>query len=305
MFKRFKKTSSRSIHDCLTAWFDHNERILLPLPAILLILGMLIFPVFYTLYLSLNKWSGGIQPPTFVGFSNYLSIVGESRFWSSLWTMFYFTTGAVGLQLLFGFIAALLFNRKFAGRGIARTLFIFPMVATPAAMSLVWKFMWDPTLGIIGYLMKLLGLPAIPWLANRNLVLPALIIIDTWQWVPFVTLVLLAGLSSLPTEPFEAAKVDGASSLRTFFSITLPLLRPTIMVAIMFRMIDAIKTFDIIMVITQGGPSHASETLNLYAFSESFNYFNFGYGSSLLTVLAIIVLLGSIIFTRLRRNSSY
>lgn len=284
---------------------SRHDRILFPAPALLVVFGMLVFPVVYTLYLSVQEWSGGVRPPVFVGLDNYRTMLHESRFWGSVWRTAYFTVLAVGSQLILGLIAALAFHRTFWGRGTARTLFLFPMVATPAAMALVWKFMLDPTLGILGYLLKQLGLPPILWISDERWVLPALAIVDTWSWTPLVMIIILAGLAALPSEPYEAATIDGASPARTFFSITLPLLRPALMVALMFRVIDAVKTFDIILVITQGGPNYASEILNTYAFSESLNYFHFGYGSALLVALGAIVFVVALMFARLRRGGDF
>jgi multiple sugar transport system permease protein len=289
----------------LANWISRHDRILFPAPALLVVLGMLVFPVVYTLYLSFYEWSGGVRPPVFVGLDNYRGMLQESRFWASVWRTAYFTLLAVGSQLLLGLVAALAFHRTFWGRGTARTLFLFPMVATPAAMALVWKFMLDPTLGILGHLLKSVGLPPILWISDERWVLPALAIVDTWSWTPLVMIIVLAGLAALPSEPYEAARIDGATPARTFFSITLPLLRPALMVALMFRVIDAIKTFDIILIITQGGPNYASEILNTYAFSESLNYFHFGYGSTLLVALGALVFAVALLFARLRRGGGY
>jgi multiple sugar transport system permease protein len=286
----------------LTDWVSRYDRILFPAPALLVVFGMLVFPIVYTFYLSLHEWSGGIRPPVFVGLDNYRNMLYEGRFWGSVWRTAYFTILAVGSQLLLGLIAALAFHRTFWGRGTARTLFLFPMVATPAAMALVWKFMLDPTLGILGYLLKRIGLPPILWISDEKWVLPALAIVDTWSWTPLVMIIILAGLAAMPGEPYEAATIDGAGPARMFFSITLPLLRPALMVALMFRVIDAIKTFDIILIITQGGPNYASDILNTYAFSESLNYFHFGYGSALLVALGLMVFVVSLAFARLRRG---
>ena len=162
--------------------------------------------------------------------------------------------------------------------------------------------MLDPTLGSLPYLIQRLTGIQVVLTASASTVIPTLVMVDTWQWTPLVTLILLAGLAALPQEPYEAAQVDGASPWQSFFYITLPLLRPTIAVAAMFRAIDAIKTFDIIMVITGGGPSYASEILNLYAFTESLNYLHFGYGSVLLIILTLIVTIVALFFNRFRRG---
>ncbi len=298
------QAGGRPLHwyERLARYLDKHDHIVLPAPAVTVVVLMLLFPVFFTLYLSLHNWSGGIRPPVFVGLENYAEMLKTSRFWDSLLHTGYFVVLSIISQLVLGTIAALIFHEPFFGRGLARTLFMFPMIATPAAIALVWKMMLDPTIGSLNYVIQRLGLPQFSWVASANTVIPTLVMIDTWMWTPLVMLIILAGLAALPIEPFEAAEVDGASKLQSFFYITLPLLRPTLTIATMFRLIDCIKTFDIILVITGGGPGYASETLNIYAFSESLTYFHFGYGSALLVVLAVIVFIVAFIFNRFRRG---
>jgi multiple sugar transport system permease protein len=190
------------------------------------------------------------------------------------------------------------------GRGVIRTVFLMSMVATPVAIALVWMMIMDINTGILNYFFDLVAGVRVGWLSDRKIVLWSMIIIDTWQWTPFIMLISLAGLSALPTDPYESAVIDGASPVQLFWYLTLPMLRPTLMVALMFRSIDALKTFDIIYVITQGGPAYASETLNLYGFSQGFNYFNMGYASALLVLYFVLVMGTSLIFIRLRRNAS-
>lgn len=275
----------------------------LPLPAVLALFLLMVFPVGYTLWMSLHEWFvSSVTPPEFVGLKNYVEILtSDERFWQAVLRTFYFTALAVGVQTTLGVAIAVVFNREFAGKGIVRTLFLFPMVATPVAIALVWMMMFNPTLGILNYFLETLGLDPNLWIANERTVIPSLVLVDTWQWTPFITLIVLAGLSSLPQEPFEAALIDGASGWQTFWKVTLPLLRPTIMVAVLFRTIDALKTFDIIYVMTQGGPGNASETLNIYIFQTGFSYFHMGYASSLLVILFAIVMFISLVLTGVRR----
>lgn len=286
----------------LENYIDQRDRILLPAPAIFVVVTMLMFPVIFTLYMSFHEWSGGVRPPDFVRLKNYSELFSDTRFRMSLLRTGYFVLMSVGSQLVLGMLAALVFHRPFTGRGVARTLFLFPMIATPSAMALVWKMMLDPTIGSLSYVIQKIGLPQPTFVADARTVIPTLVMVDTWQWTPLVMLIILAGLAALPVEPYEAAEVDGASSWQTFFFLTLPLLRPTFIVATMFRMIDAIKTFDIIMVITGGGPGYSSEILNIYAFSQSLTYFHFGYGSTLLVTLAVLVFVVAMIFNRFRRS---
>ncbi len=272
-------------------------------PAVIVMILIMIYPLGYTLWMGFHEWfASSVVPPKFVGLDNYVRIfTDDARFWDAFWRTVYFTVLAISIQTVLGVGIALIFNRNFLGKGLVRTLFLFPMVATPVAIALVWMMMYNPVLGVLRYFLDIVGLPPVEWVSNRLLVIPALVIVDTWQWTPLITLMTLAGLSALPVEPYEAAVIDGASGWQILRYVTLPLLRPVIVVAVLFRSIDAIKTFDIIYVMTQGGPAFASETLNIYIFQTGFNYFHLGYASSLLIVLFIIVMSVSVLLIRFRR----
>jgi multiple sugar transport system permease protein len=215
----------------------------------------------------------------------------------------YFTTLATALQVFLGVALALLLNRPFRGKGFFRSIFLLPMVATPVAIALVWMMMYNPTLGVMNYLVGLIRLGPFKWVSDTHLVIPALAMVDTWEWTPLITLITLAGLASLPLEPYESALIDGATPAQMFWRITLPLLRPTIMVALLFRAIDCLKTFDIIYVMTAGGPGFASETLNVYTFQVGLFYFHIGYACSLLMILFALVLGVSLVLIKARRGS--
>jgi len=174
-------------------------------------------------------------------------------------------------------------------------------MATPTAISLVFVMMYHPTLGVMNYLVSLVGLSPFKWTYSSKTALYAIALVDVWEWTPLIMLIALAGLAALPKEPYESALIDGASSLQSFWYITLPLLRPTLIVAILFRSIDGLKTFDIIFVMTQGGPSNASETINILLFNQAFSYFNMGYASSMAVALFAIVMGASLILMKVRR----
>jgi multiple sugar transport system permease protein len=275
-------------------------------PAVLILLVMMAFPIIYTLYLSFTNWTPTlIGSAKFVGLQNYIKLITQDeRFLNALWRTIWFTIAGVSIQCFLGVGLALIFNREFAGRGVIRTAFLMSMVATPVAIALVWMMILDINTGILNYFLNWVAGVRVAWLSNRSIVLWSMILVDTWQWTPFIMLIALAGLSALPTEPYESALIDGASSAQLLWYLTLPMLRPTLMVALMFRSIDALKTFDIIYVITGGGPAYASETLNLYAFSQGFAYFNMGYASALLALYFILVMGTSLLFIRLRRAAS-
>jgi len=274
-------------------------------PAALVVFILMVFPVFYTVYMSLHSWfASSLTSPEFVGLANFTrAFLQDERFRNALWLTLYFTVLATALQVILGVALALLLNRPFRGKGFFRSIFLLPMVATPVAIALVWMMMYNPTLGVMNYLVGLIRLGPFKWVSDTSLVIPALAVVDTWEWTPLITLITLAGLASLPLEPYESALIDGASPAQMFWRITLPLLRPTIMVALLFRSIDCLKTFDIIYVMTAGGPGFASETLNVYTFQVGLFYFHIGYACSLLVILFALVLGVSLILIKVRRGS--
>ena len=278
---------------------------LLMLPALLATAVIMGFPLVYLCYLSVHKWSLiGFAPPAYVGLGNFADLLDDQRFLDSLWRTFYFTALGVATNLPLGFGIALLLNRDFPGRRVLRALMIFPMVATPVAMGLVWVVMLDPSLGIVRYLLGGIGIANPPlWLSDPAWVVPSLVMVDAWMWTPMVTLISIAGLAALPGEPFEAARVDGASAWQSFRHITLPLMIPTLMVAAMLRVMDLLKVIDIVFVMTNGGPGHASETINLYNYLVALSYDKVGYGAAVALVLFAIVVLFTLGLVRLRRSA--
>ncbi|MDA8216092.1 MAG: sugar ABC transporter permease [Dehalococcoidales bacterium] len=289
----------------LVDFLDRHARWVLPAPAAIAIVLLCVFPVAYTLYMSFHDWSGSrLLAPQFVGLKNYLDIfLTDDRFHESLVRTAIFTTGALALQLVLGLALSLLFNREFFGRGLLRTLYLLPFVATPAAIALIWMMMYSPPVGVLNYLLSLIGVSGQEWAYGQSQALWALLIVDTWEYTPVIMLICLAGLAALPSDPYESAQIDGANSWQQFWYITLPLLRPTIAVAALFRAIDAIKTFDIIYVMTQGGPGYASETLNIYVFFSAFQYLRFGYSSALLVIFFTIILAVCLVIIKLRRGA--
>jgi len=291
-----------------TGWSRFAERHPVPVftfPSVVVVAVLMAFPVLYTLYMSVHSWfASSLTSPEFVGLANFRrAFLDDERFRNALWLTVYFTALATVLQLVLGVALALLLNRPFRGKGLVRSIFLLPMVATPVAIALVWMMMYNPTLGVMNYLVGLAGLGPYKWVSNAAIVVPALAVVDTWEWTPLITLITLAGLATLPLEPYESALIDGASAAQMFWRITLPLLRPTIIVALLFRAIDCLKTFDIIYVMTQGGPGFASETLNVYTFQVGLFYFHIGYASSLLVILFALVLGVSLVLIKVRRGS--
>jgi multiple sugar transport system permease protein len=291
----------------LGRWAHRHAQWLFPAPAVLLVAVIIVYPILYTGWMSLQEWfASSVTAPKFIGLANYQRIItADTRFHQALVRTVYFTILVVGAETVLGVAMALLFNREFWGRGLLRTLAILPMVATPTAIGLVFVMMYHPTLGVANYLLSVVGLPPFKWTYSSQTALYALALVDVWQWTPLIMLIALAGLASLPREPYEAAHIDGASTLQAFWHITLPLLRPTIVVAVLFRAIDALKTFDIIYIITQGGPANSTETINILLFNQAFSYFNMGYASSVAVALFAVVMGASVILIKVRRTTAW
>lgn len=288
----------------LEGFVDRYAKYILTLPVILFTLAMVMIPFGYTIWMSLHEWFASSQlPPRFIGLDNYgRALFRDVRHIEAILRTFQFTAAGVALELVLGTALALLFNREFRGKGVVRSLFILPMMATPVAIAMVFVMMYNPSLGIFNYLLSLIQVPPQSWLADRALVIPALLVIDVWQWTPLVMLLVMAGLSSLPIEPYESARIDGASSRQLFVYLTLPLLRPTLVVAVLFRAIDSLKTYDIIYATTAGGPGTASETLNIYVFQTGLFYFHMGYASAL-AIIFLAITLGLAVIANLARRS--
>ncbi len=273
-------------------------------PAVAVVGSVIVFPWVFTVWMSLHEWTvGGAR--SFTGLSNYMRLVSDERFLTSVGHTLVYTFLAVILPLIFGTLAALIFNSRMPFRGILRGLFVMPMMATPVAIALVWTMMFHPQLGVLNYLLSLVGIGPQAWVFNPSTVIPSLVLVETWQWTPLVMLIVLGGLAAIPTEPYESAAIDGANILQRFRYITLPMIAPFLMVAVIIRTIDALKSFDIIYAITQGGPGTASETINLYLYSVAFAYYDVGYGSAIAVVFFAIVIALSLLMLHLRQRTKW
>jgi multiple sugar transport system permease protein len=270
-------------------------------PAAFIVAAVIVFPWLFTVFMSVHDWkvSGNVY---FVGLTNYLHLLHDDRFLWAVARTLYFTTAAVVLPVLIGLWAAVCFARKFRLRGAARTAFILPMMATPVAIALVWTMMFHPQLGVLNYLLTSVGLPPSTWVYSSSTVIPTLVMVETWQWTPLVMLIVLGGLSSLPAEPYEAAVIDGASGWQMFRFITIPLIWPFIVVAAVMRVIDALKAFDTIFVITNGGPGTSSETINMMLYQTAFGYYDLGYASAMVVVFFVLIMLVSMVLLKTRQQ---
>jgi multiple sugar transport system permease protein len=273
-------------------------------PAVAVVGSVIVFPWVFTVWMSLHEWTvGGAR--RFAGLSNYMRLISDERFLTSVGHTLVYTVLAVILPLIFGTLAALIFNSRVPFRGILRGVFVMPMMATPVAVALVWTMMFHPQLGVLNYLLSLIGIGPQAWVFNPSTVIPSLVLVETWQWTPLVMLIVLGGLAAIPAEPYESAAIDGANVLQRFRYITLPMIAPFLMVAVIIRTIDALKSFDIIYAITQGGPGTASETINLYLYSVAFAYYDVGYGSAIAVVFFAIVIALSLLMLHLRQRTKW
>jgi multiple sugar transport system permease protein len=273
-------------------------------PAAAVVLLVILFPWVFTIFMSLHDWKVTGETP-FVGLANYAKMLQDERFLWAIVRTGWFTAGTVIVPMLLGVWAAVCFASQFKLRGLARTLFVLPMMATPVAIALVWTMMFHPQLGVLNYLLTSVGLPPSSWVYDSSTVIPTLIMVETWQWTPLVMLIVLGGIASLPQEPYEAAILDGAGAWQMFRHITLPLVWPFIMVAAIIRLIDALKTFDTIYVITLGGPGTSSETLNILLYQTAFAYYDLGYGSAIVVVFFLLILLISMLLLRVRQREAW
>jgi len=271
----FVSEGVRSVQSRLHAW-------LMLLPAAIIFLALGLYPTVGALWTSLTHYE--LTDPTgqtFVGLENYANLLRDYRFWWALGRALWFVGVSVGLSFVLGLAIALLLKQARWFQGLFRIVFLIPMVVAPTITALNFKFMYDYNLGIINHLLQKLGLGRIDFLGNAGASLWSAIAVDVWQWTPLVILVLLAGLESLPKEPFEAALIDGASPWQTFRHMTVPLTNRFFAVVLVIRIMDALKVYEAIQLLTAGGPGTSSETLNVYLATVGFSWFNMGYASAM------------------------
>ncbi len=276
----------------------------LSMPAVAFTLALIAFPFAYTVWMSLHEFSFG-GTSTFNAGANYLLMLDDAEFWNGLKITIVLYLMSLALQLVLGTWIALLLHASKTLSGIVRTLMISPFVLPPVVVGMMWLVVLDPSIGAANWLLQSVGLPRSDWLASPQWVIPTVALIDTWQWTPYVALIVLGGLQSLPPSVYESAQIDGASRRRTFTRITLPLLMPTLVTAAILRSVDLLRFFDIIYITTQGGPGNASNTLNIYGFRKGFEFFEIGYASALMVTLSAIVLGAVLLLTQARKRVAW
>ncbi|KRW95193.1 carbohydrate ABC transporter permease [Paracoccus sp. MKU1] len=272
--------------------------LLAPTMIVMTVVGL--YPLLHSLYISLTNYN-----PTFGGgsslvwFENYARAFSDPQFWNAVGLTLIFTAISVTASLVLAVALSVLFNQRHPGFVVLRTIILVPMLITPIAVGITWRVMMMPDLGVLNYLLGLIGIPPQLWASNASTALLSVILVDIWQWTPFMFLIVFAGISSLPKSPFEAAAIDGASPMRAFFSITLPMLKPVIVIATLLRIVDAFRTYDTVYIITRGGPDFSTDLVSVYLQRVNFRFFDLGYGSALSWLTLVIVLLVVLIFVRL------
>ncbi len=300
-------TTRRSAWRTYSDWANTHRKWLFAAPAMIFVGVLIAFPLAWTLYLSLTDAHGSVRAAShFVGFGNYLEVLKDTeRFWPATGRTFAFTLSALAVEMVLGMCIALLLWRPFRGEKWVRVAILLPLVATPVAVGMMWRLIFDPNIGFANQLLNFIGLPSQPWLSSTETALPTLVFVDIWQWTPMVVLILLAGLTALSDEPDEAARIDGANAWQRFRYVTLPLLMPTVIVAVLLRSIDALKTFDILYATKGkgGGSFNEVETLNVYAYGLSFDYNSYGLASAVLILFFLIIVACMFILTRRRKGN--
>lgn len=271
-------------------------------PAVLVICAIAFFPVLAASWLSLHEYN--LKYPylgqPFVGLGNYINMLSDGRFLNSVKVTTIFAGSSVAVELVLGMAIALLINREFKGRGIVRASVLVPWALTTVVMARMWAWIYNSEYGIFNAILKELGIihQYIPWVADASFALWAAVGADIWKTTPFMALLLLAGLQTIPGELYEAAMVDGANAWRRFWLITVPLMRPTILVALLFRTLDAARVFDLLFVLTGGGPGFSTESLSIYTYRSLFVNLDFGYGSALSVATFLYVMLISFVYIK-------
>lgn len=269
------------------------------LPALILVGAVLIYPILYAVGISFFNWPLVDETSRgFIGISNYIRIFQDKEFWHALLLQLGFIFIAIPLELIIGFFVAILLNREFKGVKWIRSLLLLPVFVLPVLSGLTWRLMLQPEYGAISFILTKLGLPQTAWLAKSGSAYAFVIIQDIWRMWPFMFMFLYSGLINIPTSLLEAADLDGARFWNKTLKIIVPLLRPTITTALLLRLIDALRIFSEVFVMTEGGPGNATTLLSLYIYKQAFRYFNIGYASAMGVILIIISLIIAILLVR-------
>src|SRR5438874_1243667 len=267
-------------------------------PCVLYLLAFSVYPLVTSLFRSFEDYNSQQNTWRWIGLGNYSQLIHDGVFWQTLEHTAIFTFAGVAVQVVVGTALALFFNQQLRGAAIVRAILTLPMLLTPIVVGLMWRALLNPDWGLANWGVGKLGFHNVQWLSDPNTALRTLILVDCWQWTPFVFVIVYARLQALPAEVFEASEVDGATWLQRTLHVTLPLLAPAIVFAAVFRGIDAFRTFDLVYGLTNGGPVQATRTLSFDAFQNGFDFFRYGYASAIAYVMVIVAAIGVTILFR-------
>jgi multiple sugar transport system permease protein len=285
---------------------DRNLRYILLAPTIVLLLALTIYPLVFAVAASLQTVNVRTGARSFVGLGNFAAIFTDDLFWNALKNTAIYTVSAVSLEFVLGMAFALILTEKFPGRRFYRTVFLTPMMLPPIVVAIIFKIIYMQQYGVANWLLGLVGIKGMLWEAGPKTALFSLILVDIWEWTPFMFLILLAGLQAVPVEPFEAARVDGATWFQSFRHIAFPLITPAVLIAVILRLMDTLRIFDQVFVMTGGGPANATETMSLYVYQVGFRFFSVGYATAMSFVLLILTtLISSFFISRLQAEEVF
>jgi multiple sugar transport system permease protein len=263
----------------------------LTLPGLFALSLIVLFPLFFTIFTSAYDYTLLHRSyDTFIGFQNYRDAFAAEYFGQSLWVTLKFVVAVVLLEFLLGFTVALMLNSVSRLKDVYYLILLMPLLINPVVVALIWRMFLHPELGIVNYLLSLIGIGPVNWLGDVRIAFWTVVLVDIWHQVSFMIVLLLAGLSALPREPYEAARMDGASTMQAFVHVTLPLMRPVIVVTLLIRLIFAVKTFDLVFIMTRGGPGTSTDLISYFIYRSAFFGLNIGQASAISVLLLVIVL---------------
>jgi multiple sugar transport system permease protein len=296
-----------SVAASLPQWQRREKLVALLLlgPAVLYLLALSIYPTIYSLWIAFHNYSLYRRDlVSFAGFDNFTDLLDSDVFKQSFAVTLIFAFSAVAIELALGFAIAVLLDRKMRAANVLRTLLIIPVLISPVAMGLTFRYIFAPTYGLLTYLMKSVHLPTADWTVSVTWALPVVIFADVWQWTPFVALIVLSGMQSVSTEVTEAAELDGLTEWQKLWRIVVPLIRPVLLVVVLIRLIDSIRMFDLVYVMTRGGPGSTTEVLSLFSYVTGFASGDMGSASAIAWVTVVLVNILVAIFLRFLSKTS-
>ncbi|NHN34954.1 carbohydrate ABC transporter permease [Paenibacillus agricola] len=266
-----------------------NGPYLVMIPGLILLALFSIYPFLFLLKISFQKYSPIGKTKPFIGFDNYIHLFQDHNFWNAIKVTAIFVLSTVSLEFIIGLALAVILNQLRIGERIVQSLILIPIAMAPTVVGLMFRFMMNDQYGVLNYFAEIFGFSRTAWLSNLDFALPALIATDIWQWTPFMMIILLAGLKGISDEPYEAARIDGASAWQTFWYVTIPQLSKIIYIALLLRTIDSFRIYDTIYMMTKGGPINSTSTLSWIVYDKGFKFLEFGYGAAICVVLLIVV----------------